>query len=482
MGRAGAGAPLQVLLAHHSFARQQIRIGPAQPVRLVGAMEIDHQVVRSRGLYNVAIKAHHPLVVAVHKVDLHAGDAPLFKERKGLVHVFVHGTPVRPEPDLDLLFFRVAQQLRHVDLWSNLGNVGQGRVIVWTRAVCLRPARVNEHVLESGCRGKVNIVLHGRRVHAGFEAHAGRGFARPPVPRRFARLDPRRVRNLRWRIQVENHVGLDQLARLVANHHDAPRAVERSRGFHGKARRRSTRLIHVRRQICLYIARPKLVFLAQIHARVVVDVGLGNRNPAQPRLFGKKRQPDQPVGVQSAHLSQLIGIFVGGLVPLKNQRIGCRVFSVGEFGELIGNADLAQRRLLGDKVAKGRAVVEGAHFNGQLAAGGIGKVRTHSVVVVAHGTRLANRDGVGFIDRLRLCACEVHARTQGRLTYQIQAQPGRFHQPLAVELDCVTQVAGGGLAAISFNADRGSGVEQEHRDLAVGRADLQGTRNAGLSG
>ena len=115
-----AGAQLQILLAHHAFAGHQVRIGAPQAVGLVCAVEVDHEMMRGGSFHHAVIEAHHPLVVAVHKVDLDAGDAPLLEERKGLVHVFVDRGPVRPEPELDVLLFRVAQQLRHVDLRGHL--------------------------------------------------------------------------------------------------------------------------------------------------------------------------------------------------------------------------------------------------------------------------------------------------------------------------------------------------------------------------
>ena len=78
-------------------------------------MEVDHQVMRGGVLHHAMIEAHHPLVVAIHEVDFDARDAPLLKQRKRLVHVLVDRRPMRPQPELDVLFFGVAKQLRHVD-------------------------------------------------------------------------------------------------------------------------------------------------------------------------------------------------------------------------------------------------------------------------------------------------------------------------------------------------------------------------------
>ena len=193
-----------------------------------------------------------------------------------------------------------------------------------------RPARVDQHVWKARGRGEVNVVLHGRGVHAGLETDAGRSLARPPVPRRLTGLDPGGVGDLRGRIEVENDVGLDQAPGLVADHEHAPRAIERSRSLDGDARLNHASLIGQRRQVSLDCVGEKRLVLAQIHAGVVVDIGLGNRHPAQPRFLGQKWQANQPVRMQSAHLPQLIRIFPGRLVALQNQRIcGC-VFGIGE--------------------------------------------------------------------------------------------------------------------------------------------------------
>ena len=63
------------------------------------------------------------------------------------------------------------------------------------------------------------------------------------------------------------------------------------------------------------------------------------------------------------------------LIPTSNPR---------SLGQLVGDADVFQRGLLGHQVAETYAVVEGAHFNCQLAAGGVLKVGAHAVVVIAH--------------------------------------------------------------------------------------------------
>jgi hypothetical protein len=86
---------------------------------------IDHEVMLGGFLHHAAIPVDHPLIVAVHKIDLDPGDAPLFEKREGLVHVFVDRGPVRPKPDANILFLRVAQQFGEIDGGIEVGNVGR---------------------------------------------------------------------------------------------------------------------------------------------------------------------------------------------------------------------------------------------------------------------------------------------------------------------------------------------------------------------
>ena len=109
MRRCHPRRPLQILLAHHAFARDQVGIGTPQPIGFERAVVVDHQMMLGCCRHYLPVPLHHPLVVAIHKVDLYARDAPILKERKRLVHVLVHRRPMRPQPQLHVLFLRVAQ-------------------------------------------------------------------------------------------------------------------------------------------------------------------------------------------------------------------------------------------------------------------------------------------------------------------------------------------------------------------------------------
>ena len=196
----------------------------------------------------------------------------------------------------------------------------------------------------------------------------------------------------------------------------------------------------MRRKIGMQRAPQEFLGLAQIHAGVMFDVCLGNRHPSHARLVRKIRQPDQPVRVQTAHVAQLVFVLPRGLISIEDQRVGGSVFGVSEFGQLVRDAGLANRRLFRNHVAEGHAVVEGAHFDRHFAAGGIFEIRAHAVVMVAHFARFADGKRVGVVGALWLLAGLAHADAESRLPDELQPQPGRDKQRLAVKVDGVAKV------------------------------------------
>jgi hypothetical protein len=91
---------------------------------VLGAVQVDHQMVLAGLGQQAVVEVDHLLVVAVHEVDLDPLQAPLFIERQGLVHLGVHRLPVGPDPQPDLALGGVGDQARHVDLGDGLGEVG----------------------------------------------------------------------------------------------------------------------------------------------------------------------------------------------------------------------------------------------------------------------------------------------------------------------------------------------------------------------
>ena len=167
------------------------------------------------------IPVHHVLVVAVHEVDLHAGDAPLLVEREGLL-VGVVAVQRRSSAARARAARLSRAAKRRTSSMSTAGltlrDVGVGLVEL---AV---PLPVDQLIRPAHVGGELDVFLERGGVHL----HV----AGPPmVPGHHARLDPRGVRQFAGRGQIQDQVALDQPARLAANHQHAPRRVMRRRGF-----------------------------------------------------------------------------------------------------------------------------------------------------------------------------------------------------------------------------------------------------------
>ncbi len=71
------------------------REGSLHAVRLVGAVEVEHQVVL-RGLRcDLVVEVHHRAVVTIHAVDHETAHAPFFELRERFLHLRFDGPPVR---------------------------------------------------------------------------------------------------------------------------------------------------------------------------------------------------------------------------------------------------------------------------------------------------------------------------------------------------------------------------------------------------
>ena len=68
-----------------------------------------------------SVEIHHLLVVAVHEVDLHPGDAPLLVERERLVHLRLDAVPAGPQQDLQVALARQLHEARDVNIPSRAG-------------------------------------------------------------------------------------------------------------------------------------------------------------------------------------------------------------------------------------------------------------------------------------------------------------------------------------------------------------------------
>jgi hypothetical protein len=86
--------------------------------------------------------------------------------------------------------------------------------------------------------------------------------------------------------EVEDDVGLDEAPRLIGNHQDTPRRLER-----GSADRRERGPAGARRELSAKQGS-EIAFVAKIHAGIVVDVGFGDGDPGLAEEFREQGQAD----------------------------------------------------------------------------------------------------------------------------------------------------------------------------------------------
>ena len=82
---------------------------------MIGSMEIHDDVMLGSCLCSTLIEAHHPLVLAVHEVNLHTCHTPLLE---GLKHrgMLLGCEPCEPQDDTHVLRLGIADKLMQVDV------------------------------------------------------------------------------------------------------------------------------------------------------------------------------------------------------------------------------------------------------------------------------------------------------------------------------------------------------------------------------
>ena len=110
------------LHAAHAFVGQHVGVLVVQSAGVEGAVEVDEDVVLGGFTGSALVEVHHPLVLTVHEVNLHALDAP-FLELREEVHVVVHGQPRQPYDDAHALIPGVGEELGQVHVGIRVEGV-----------------------------------------------------------------------------------------------------------------------------------------------------------------------------------------------------------------------------------------------------------------------------------------------------------------------------------------------------------------------
>ncbi len=304
----GGGAPFHLLQSVHPFEIQHVRPGAVQTGRLVRPVQVEHQPMAGGRLGDAVVEGRRQLVIAVHEVDLEPLDPHGGVVGAHPFHVAVEGPVAGPEDDADPFSGGVTDDLGQVDLGIDLHQV---------LALLRGPAVVQNHVFDPQAGGEVDVVLIGGSVDARAEIHARDIPVVPPVPGHLARADPRDV--------VDARGGCHQIAQVARRHLDV-------RAHYGDAPRKGPRLRHFGNVVggplhpvldvvvaarhdrggagCELALESRVpVAVAEVEARVVDQVGLGDAdaNPVARRY--RKRQKGQPAGIQPGERRRRIGVF-----------------------------------------------------------------------------------------------------------------------------------------------------------------------------
>ena len=183
-------------------------------------MHIDEKAVPGGTLHHPFVIADHPLVAAVHEVDLHSGNPPLLQRREEPVHVLLDRQPRQPKYDLHVALPAVGDQLLQIEIGIGMEDVGRRS----------RPALVHDDVGNTVSGGEVDVVTVGFGIAPGPEIDARQAHAVPPVPADQPRFHPLPVGVGRRFGEQPDQLILQQGGVLFRNDRHTPREGARSLG------------------------------------------------------------------------------------------------------------------------------------------------------------------------------------------------------------------------------------------------------------
>ncbi len=181
----------------------------------------------------------------------------------------------------------------------------------------------------------------------------------------------------------------------------------------------------------------------QVHARVVVDIGLGDGEEGHAREFGKQRQTNHRVRMDAAQRHGAVVVLPGTAESAQDQRVGGGVLREDELRVLVGEAQFLDGVLLGHQVAERGAVVIDSRFDAEMAIGffGLAQFECRGVAQVVDFLRFTGWQGVGLVDLAGLHGYDLDIRSQYRLALDLKPQGGRRHHRLATISDLVGETA-----------------------------------------
>ncbi len=236
VGTDGFGEPLVIFVVVGAFAGQFVGKSAAQTRGLERAVKLNEQLMPRRRLQYFLLNVDHFLVVAIHKIDHHALDAPLLELRESLFQLPIERVPMHPHVDAHATLFSVVAHLLHIQRRDGAGHVGVFAHGPVARRVAHVPRKAavadNGMVLNAVVGAEVDVVFVGLKVDARREGRIGRDVAVPPVEGRFTRFQPRKIL-LDLRVTERgNRGGFHQIADAITDEHHSPRALVGQRSLH----------------------------------------------------------------------------------------------------------------------------------------------------------------------------------------------------------------------------------------------------------
>ena len=206
-------APFVVLQPLDSLTGNDIGPLALHAVRLVATVEINkHPVLSSFGGHFVIV-VDHPLVVALHEVDLDSLHAPLFILRQCLIDPVMEALPHHPEYDADILRSSVGTDLFHVKSVSHVKHIAN-----------VVPPLVQDHVFNAILRRKVYVMFIGLTIEPCLEVNTKKIIGIVPVPCHLARSDPTEVNTADRRCaKPVDHLAFNQACVIPGDDENPPR-------------------------------------------------------------------------------------------------------------------------------------------------------------------------------------------------------------------------------------------------------------------
>ena len=173
--------PLDFLHAEATFKVDDVWISAVDACWLIDAVVVEHQMVFGTDFSNAVNHFHTFLVVAVEEIHLESSNAHVRIGFADCFEIVVKNVEHGPENDADSLLFAVCNEFGQIEF----GNDREHVVDTW-----LEPTFVENDVVETVLRSKVNVVLIGWHIDASLEIHTAHAPVVPPVPSHFSWLNP----------------------------------------------------------------------------------------------------------------------------------------------------------------------------------------------------------------------------------------------------------------------------------------------------